>query len=271
MDQDWYNTIRGTFIKRESPKALRDAVAMAVLLPRGMQQGMSLEGIANLSREEQMERLGNIMLAGIGGMVKRAKYPIPQMRTTEEAIAFGKTLTPKYAEQVSAAMRASHRKSRAMRHLPKTSENFRKQMAEAMRGQFYREALETYREKLPWNTKTTDMSFYDSLLAKREAKLEWMSPEDYMREVTKGFGRDFEYMARIKDKDLAREYAAAMGAGSKFPVGLLEGRGLPKGQFQQEGFHRAWAAMLRGEREIPVATWTDPEIARKFNFYKGIP
>jgi len=202
-------------------------------------------------------------------MVKRAKYPIPMLKSTEEAISFGEKLTPEYAKQIASAMRASHRKSRAMRSLPKTRENFQKQMDEAIRGQFYREALETYREKLPWNTKTTDMSFYDSLLKEREAKLEWMHPRDYMREIVKGFGRDFEYMLRVKDKDLARQYAKEMGQGSKFPVGLLEGRGLPKGQFQQEGFHRAWAALMRGEQEIPIATWTDPEIARKFSYYKG--
>lgn len=258
---DWHSTIRGEFIKTQPPTLLTDFLrwggkGLAGFL-RSTHKGMSLRGFASLPKEEQMERLGNIALAGFGGMVRRAKFPIPSFKSTEEAMAFGKGLTEPYAKQVASALRTSLRESQGMKNLPLTSENFAKRLEVGTRNQFLREALESYRSKLPWNTKTTDMSFYDELLKTKKANIEWMAPTDYMREITKGFDTSYEWMSQIKSKDLARKYAKAMKEGAKFPMGMLEGRGIPKGQpggFAQEGFHRAWAALMRGEREIPVVT-----------------
>jgi len=140
-NSDWYSTIRGEFIKSQPPTLLTDFLkwggkGLAGFL-RSTHKGMSLEDFASLPKEEQMERLGNIALAGFGGMIRRAKYPIPSFKSTEEAIVFGKEATEPYAKQLASAYRASLRKARGMK-------DPRMRMKEGFKSQFLREALEAY-------------------------------------------------------------------------------------------------------------------------------
>jgi len=109
-----------------------------------------------------------------------------------------------------------------------------------------------------FSTKTTGMSYYDSILNKSgrvgymywekglEGEIEYMSPAEYLKRVREGFKSDkneglFE-PSQLKIKD-----AIQSGAKIDMPV-LFYGQK----RFEQEGRNRAMVAIDLGLKEIPV-------------------
>ena len=79
-------------------------------------------------------------------------------------------------------------------------------------------------------------------------ELEYISPKQYLMNISRGFKQSYEEtMGSAYDENLAKKYAEAMKAGDKFPVGYYT-----EDRADQEGRHRAAAAMLLGCEKIPV-------------------
>lgn len=79
-------------------------------------------------------------------------------------------------------------------------------------------------------------------------ELEYISPEEYLNNIAKGFGMTYdEVLGSAYNEGLAKRYAADMKSGSKFPVGYYV-----DGKSNQEGRDRAVAAMMLGCDKIPV-------------------
>lgn len=103
----------------------------------------------------------------------------------------------------------------------------------------------------------TGMSFFDNLMQNPmyhrnykgyEYSIEAMTPKEYFDAISKARGRSANL--RGQEKELAEEYAAKMLDGEKFPMPTL--RYNSEGYLDQEGRHRAYAAMLAGADHIPV-------------------
>lgn len=75
-----------------------------------------------------------------------------------------------------------------------------------------------------------------------------MTPDEYMQEISKGFGMSVKTVTDDADKKLVDEYSNAMIRGDKFPKLVLD----ISGYFGQEGRHRALAAKQAGYEKVPV-------------------
>ena len=93
-------------------------------------------------------------------------------------------------------------------------------------------------------------------------KIQWMSPEQYIRACKLGFksiGEPGE-VERGRSPELIQSYAHDMKKGDKFPMLELDYRG----GFGQEGLHRAMAAQAAGVDKVPVFVTTEsPEFTAK--------
>lgn len=79
-------------------------------------------------------------------------------------------------------------------------------------------------------------------------ELEYLSPKQYIYKIANGFGVSYEdALGGAYDEDKAKKYAEAMNKGDKFPVGYYT-----EDDADQEGRHRAMAAMMLGCKVIPV-------------------
>lgn len=115
-----------------------------------------------------------------------------------------------------------------------------------------------------FDTTTTDMSFYDQLMKKpeyfakekgRKGKIVYMTPDEYLAKVEKGFDTTGPFYA---SPELVGKYAEAMKKGDKFPTLMLEyGKTGEKTSFRQEGIHRATAAKQVGIKKVPVLVVED--------------
>lgn len=79
-------------------------------------------------------------------------------------------------------------------------------------------------------------------------ELVFISPKQYIYNIARGFGTSYEdAMGSAYDEEKAKKYAEEMKNGSKFPIGYYT-----ENKAQQEGRHRAVAAMMLGCKQIPV-------------------
>lgn len=114
----------------------------------------------------------------------------------------------------------------------------------------------------PWKD-TTDIPNIDEIARsaytrgywreKKNTELEtiYMTPDEYIAAVDEGFARD-GYGSKVADSvdpKVVERYAREMAAGDKFPQLSLDYRG----EFSQEGRHRAMAAKSLGLDQVPVA------------------
>ncbi len=78
--------------------------------------------------------------------------------------------------------------------------------------------------------------------------LEFISPKQYIYKIARGFGLSYEdAMGAAYNDEKAKKYASMMENGSKAPIGYYVDN-----KPDQEGRHRAAAAMILGCEEIPV-------------------
>ena len=93
-----------------------------------------------------------------------------------------------------------------------------------------------------------DMPLYRYVEKWEDIKLVFMSPEEYITAISKGFGNFTRTQTmQAVSRDLIDQYSEAMLAGDKFPVGYYK-----EGKSGQEGRHRALAADWLGCEKIPV-------------------
>jgi hypothetical protein len=79
-------------------------------------------------------------------------------------------------------------------------------------------------------------------------ELEFISPKQYIYNIARGFGTSYDdAMGGAYSEDKAKKYAEDMKNGSKFPIGYYV-----ENKADQEGRHRAAAAMILGCKQIPV-------------------
>ena len=109
-----------------------------------------------------------------------------------------------------------------------------------------------------FSTKTTGMSYYDSILNKSgrvgymywekglEGEIEYMSPEEYLKRVREGFKSEVD-SGLFKDSQNKIKKAIKQGEKIDMPV-LLYG----ENRFEQEGRNRAMVAIELGLKKIPV-------------------
>jgi len=102
----------------------------------------------------------------------------------------------------------------------------------------------------------------------RQLKVEYMTPDEYIKKVEKGFSRkndvpvsQEEIFASRNQADI-QTYAKQMQKGDKFPMPYIDHRA---GDFNQEGLHRAAAAKIAGYDEIPVAVIRDTKVRKKLD------
>jgi hypothetical protein len=79
-------------------------------------------------------------------------------------------------------------------------------------------------------------------------ELIFMNPKQYIHTIAQGFGVSYDdAMGGAYSEERAKKYAEEMKGGAKFPIGYyVDGKG------DQEGRHRAAAAMILGCKQIPV-------------------
>jgi len=84
-------------------------------------------------------------------------------------------------------------------------------------------------------------------------ELEYISPKQYIHNIARGFGMSYEdALGSAYNDEKAIKYAEAMKNGDKFPIGYFV-----DGKPDQEGRHRASAAMIIGCKKIPVIKITN--------------
>ncbi len=98
---------------------------------------------------------------------------------------------------------------------------------------------------------------------RKEARVEHMSPDEYIKRALAGFNMihkkqelppiSLKDLVSSRTPDLVDEYARAMQRGDKFPRLTLDYTG---GYFSQEGLHRALAAKKAGIDQVPVVIAT---------------
>lgn len=95
-----------------------------------------------------------------------------------------------------------------------------------------------------------DKPLYSIVAKRKTAKLVYMSPKQYIYKIAQGFGGlsydDVVGSGAVVHSNVDK-YAEAMKSGAKFPIGYYT-----KGGDQQEGRHRALAAMKIGCDKMPV-------------------
>lgn len=113
---------------------------------------------------------------------------------------------------------------------------------------------------------STKIPDYDSLLNKDydripsdwknySAKLEYMSPEEYIRRVSDIQDVPYEEQSRYIDSNKVKEYAKEMSNGAKFPIPYLN-----YADKNQEGRHRAMASKMLTDKDIPVVIVTKDQV-----------
>lgn len=92
------------------------------------------------------------------------------------------------------------------------------------------------------------------IINKREInELEYITPEQYLRNIARGFGISYEdSMNGAYQDEKAIKYAEMMKSGSKSPIGFYN-----DGKPHQEGRHRAAAAIKLGCKLIPIVKITN--------------
>lgn len=127
--------------------AAEATVSKAKLIEGLKNKGLKAMGEAK-SKEERAEIAKNLekTLRGIeeGKELKEPTIRIPEFKNTEEALAFGKTATPEQIETLKAKRKESLSKSDAL----KEKKDLQGAMDEAVRGQFFREAIEMSEGKI---------------------------------------------------------------------------------------------------------------------------
>jgi hypothetical protein len=79
-------------------------------------------------------------------------------------------------------------------------------------------------------------------------RLDHVKPKQYIHKIAHGFGVSYhDALGGAYDENKAKKYAEAMKSGDKFPIGYYTENG-----GDQEGRHRAMAAMMLGCERIPV-------------------
>tara|TARA_Y100000385_G_scaffold7527_1_gene8035 strand:+ start:1429 stop:2019 length:591 start_codon:yes stop_codon:yes gene_type:complete len=87
----------------------------------------------------------------------------------------------------------------------------------------------------------------------KKEKLKYISPKQYIYAIARGFGNlSYEDATAHVNWDNVDKYAEAMESGSKFPIGYYR-----EGESDQEGRHRALAAMKLGCEVMPVIVIKD--------------
>ena len=87
----------------------------------------------------------------------------------------------------------------------------------------------------------------------KKQTLKYISPKQYIYAIARGFGNlSYEDATAHVNWDNVDKYAEAMESGSKFPIGYYR-----EGESDQEGRHRALAAMKLGCEAMPVIVIED--------------
>lgn len=116
-----------------------------------------------------------------------------------------------------------------------------------------------------FQSNSTGMPFYDEMMDNPEyferakrllSNLTMMSPKEYVSRCAEGFKKTKSQIIDQRDKNLAMEYAQKMLDGEKFPILTLD---YTRGDFSQEGLHRAMAAFAAKIPEVPVLIVTRKE------------
>ena len=118
--------------------------------------------------------------------------------------------------------------------------------------------LELLNESSPFHADTTEMPFYDNMMANPDyfarekgllSHLLHMSPMEYVSKVAQSKSITKEVMLGNRDPAKISEYANLMKDGVKFPILTLD---YSSGRLSQEGLHRAFAAQEADIKEVPV-------------------
>jgi len=88
-----------------------------------------------------------------------------------------------------------------------------------------------------------------SMIEKHQIEeIEYISPKQYLYNIANGFGLSYDDVLNSAYSDeKAKRYAEDMKKGDKFPIGYYK-----VNKADQEGRHRAVAAMILGCKQIPV-------------------
>ncbi len=98
-----------------------------------------------------------------------------------------------------------------------------------------------------------DHPVYHMLEKLKKQTLKYISPKQYIYAIARGFGNlSYEDATAHVNWDNVDKYAEAMESGSKFPIGYYR-----EGESDQEGRHRALAAMKLGCEAMPVIVIED--------------
>lgn len=98
-----------------------------------------------------------------------------------------------------------------------------------------------------------DHPVYHMLEKLKKQTLKYIKPKQYIDTIARGFGDlSYEEATKYVNWDNVDKYAEAMKSGSKFPIGYYV-----VGEPDQEGRHRALAAMKLGCEAMPVIVIED--------------
>ena len=110
---------------------------------------------------------------------------------------------------------------------------------------------------------------YYAIEKRKEEIMKYISPEQYMRAIAKGFGMSYEEAMNSNaiDKGKVQRFIKYMKKGDKFPIGFYT-----EGSGSQEGRHRALALIEIGCDEMPIIVMRNlnyDEIREMVISYKG--
>lgn len=111
---------------------------------------------------------------------------------------------------------------------------------------------------------------YYEIQKQERHEIRYITPEKYMREISKGFHISYEegMNSNAINWDKVKKYAEDMKGGAKFPIGFYKANG------SQEGRHRALALMQIGCQEMPVVLMTNlnrDDVLEIVNNLKDLP
>lgn len=96
------------------------------------------------------------------------------------------------------------------------------------------------------------MPLYSIINKRKTARLEYITPDQYIHNIARGFGLSYDDALSPTKKEIINKYTQNMLDGDKFPVPYYK-----SGKPEQEGRHRAMAAKKVGCKYIPVIKFID--------------
>jgi hypothetical protein len=149
---------------------------------------------------------------------------------------FAKTLKDYYSDDVDAVVNKLIKKEPEKKEVEPENKEDKEETKEPENKDTKESVNELNDYKSIWNLTTTDYPYADDALSRGKAKIEWVSPSDYIDMSAQVQGVSRSETLKAVDYNKVRKYKSAMLNGDKFPMLAIE-----KG-YGQEGRHRALAA-----------------------------